>query len=120
VKCVPVKAETSYYGILEMSFPQFFNLHEIPQKEVGVTCFEDNLDILHRKVPQFNEEKVIFDGSISSHGEMLALTREERLEAIQKYDEDGLLDNMYHLLEKHPDCTIVNSMLGVALKYFQT
>jgi len=103
-----------------MFFPQFFNLYDIPQTEVGVTSLEDNLDVLHRKVPQFNEEKVIFDRSISSHGEMMALTKKERLESIKKYDEDGLLDNMHHLLEQYPDCTIVNPILGVALKYFQT
>ena len=73
--------------------------------------------VLSKKVYNFQSDKVFFDDSVTSHGGIMSLNIDERLETLKKEEEDGLYKNMYRLLySSPPGSTIVSELFGVALQ----
>ena len=98
--------------------PTFFNLVNIPQKEVGIPFMEEYFEhVLSKKVYNFQTNKVFWDNSQTCHGGVMSDNIEDRLDEIKKEEEKGLYKNMYRLLySSPPGSTIVNSLFGVALQ----
>jgi len=54
---------------------------------------------------------------MSLHGDFLAQTKEERIEQMEKYDANGLYNEMFDFLEHNPDYIVVDCIIGVAVKH---
>jgi len=107
-----------------MAIPIFFNLHDLPQETCGCPYLDflyeadrnEFIKELSKKVPGVTK-KVWMMKTLNSHGEVLAKTKEERFEQMQQYTNSGMCDRMLDFLERNPKHTVVDSMLGVAVKY---